>query len=172
VRLASSLFECIGGLEIALCNSVHITLTQAFRSDAWYDSVPFPWQPHEMASLQKTKGQIRSRKMQPVPSRVISEMNFGFWCGIMKKHYSAALWIPHLHRAFPYRRLGHMEAQRRLDEIRALRNRIAHHECILHLDLGKEYTNILDTLDWICPITRSWIEAYSSFPPTCADSPL
>jgi hypothetical protein len=172
VRLSSSLFECIGGLEVALRNSVHIALTQAFHSDAWYDSVPFHWQPHEMASLQKAKSRICSRKMQPIPSRVISEMNFGFWCGIMKKHYSAALWIPHLHKAFPHRRLGHGDAQRRLDGIRALRNRIAHHECILHLDLGKEYSKILDTLDWMSPIMRLWIETNNSFPAIWQSPPV
>jgi hypothetical protein len=163
IRLSSSLFECIGGLEVALRNSVHLTLTQAFQSDAWYDRVPFRWQPHEMASLQKAKDQICLRGKQPVPSQVISEMTFGFWCGILKRQYSAALWIPHLHKAFPNKRLGYRDARRRLDEIRALRNRIAHHECILHIDLAREYANILDTLDWICPITRSWIEAHSSF---------
>jgi hypothetical protein len=172
LRLSSSLFECIGGLEVALRNSVHIVLTRAFQSDAWYDRVPFLWQPHEMASLQKAKSQINSRKMLPAPSRVISETNFGFWCGILKKHYSAALWIPHLHKAFPYRRLGHADAQRRLDGIRILRNRIAHHECILHLDLGNEYTKILDTIDWICPIMRAWIETNNSFPEIWQSPPV
>ena len=88
---------------------------------------------------------------------------FGFWCGILKKHYGATLWIPHLHKAFPKKRLGRYDVQRRLNGIRELRNRIAHHECILHLDLGVEYANVLDTLDWICPVTRSWIETHSSF---------
>jgi hypothetical protein len=166
IRLSSSLFECIGALEIALRNSIHITLTQAFRTDVWYDLVPFQWQPHEMASLQKAKDQIRCRGMYPAPGRVISEMTFGFWCGILKRHYSAALWIPHLHKAFPNKRLAYNDLQRRLNGIRDLRNRIAHHECILHFDLGREYADILATLDWICPITRSWIEAHSSFPAT------
>jgi hypothetical protein len=164
IRLSSSLFECIGGLEVALRNSIHLTLTQAFHSDAWYDRVPFQWQPHERSSLQKAKEQICSRGKQPVPSQVISEMTFGFWCGILKRHYSAALWIPHLHKAFPNRRLAYKNVQRRLNGIRELRNRIAHHECILHLDLAQEYANILETLDWICPVTRSWIEAHSLFP--------
>jgi hypothetical protein len=166
LRLSSSLFECVGGLEVALRNSVHLTLTRAFHSDAWYDRVPFQWLRHESAALQKAKDQIRFRKRQPVPSQVIAELTFGFWCGLTGKHYSSTLWIPHLYKAFPNRRPGHRDAHWRLNGIRALRNRIAHHECILHLDLAREYANVLDTLDWICPITRSWIEAHTSFPAT------
>jgi hypothetical protein len=163
LRLSSSLFECIGGLEIALRNSFHITLTQAFHSDTWYDCLPFPWLQNEDGVLRRAKEQILSRKKRIVPGRVIAELTFGFWCGITGKPYLNSLWIPHIHKAFPNKRLGRDVAHVRLNSIRILRNRIAHHECILHLDLGEEYANILDTLDWICPITRSWIETHSSF---------
>jgi hypothetical protein len=163
LRLSSSLFESIGGLEVALRNSVHITLTQAFRSDTWYDRVPFSWMHPETAALEKAKHQIRARKKQLVPGRVIAELTFGFWCGITRRQYSASLWIPHLHKAFPHQRLGRMEVQQSLNGIRELRNRIAHHECILHLDLAAEYAQIQETLRWICPITCSWFEAHSSF---------
>jgi hypothetical protein len=163
-KLSSSLFECIGGLEVALRNSVHITLTSAFQSDRWYDSLPFSWLPYERRAIQRAKGQLYSRKKQITPGRIIAELTLGFWCGLTGKPYSTTLWIPHLYKAFPNKRLGRKDAYKRLNNIRELRNRIAHHECILHFDLQAEYANILDTVDWICPITSSWIEMQSSFP--------
>ena len=162
-RLSSSLFECIGGLEVALRNSVHITLSEAFQTDTWYDNLPFPWLRYEQAALQRAKEQLRSRNKQMPPGRIIAELTLGFWCGLTGKPYSTTLWIPHLHKAFPNKHLGRKDAYKRLNDIRELRNRIAHHECILHFDLQLEYDNILDSVDWICPITRSWIETHSSF---------
>jgi hypothetical protein len=171
LRLSSSLFETIGGLEIAFRNSVHLTLTQAFRSDNWFDNVPFTWLPHERGAIQKAKELIRSRKKQVLPGRIIAELTFGFWCGITGRAYRDLLWIPHLHKAFPFKRLGHKEAHNRLNEIRELRNRIAHHECVLHLDPARKYSNIVETVNWICPTTGSWIETNSSFPSICQSPP-
>jgi hypothetical protein len=171
-RLSSGLFETIGGFEVALRNSVHLTLSGAFQSDAWYDHVPFSWWKHEALAVQRAKDQIVSRKKHLVPGRVIAELNFGFWCGITGKPYVPTLWIPHLHKAFPHKRLAHRDAHRRLNEIRELRNRIAHHECILHIKLDDEYSRILEALGWICPITRSWIESQSSFPSTWQSPPV
>jgi len=164
LKLSSSLFETIGGLEVALRNSMHLTLAQGFGSESWYDRVPFRWLHHESASIQRAKDQIQSRKKRILPGRIVAELTFGFWCALSGRAYSNTLWIPRLHKAFPNRRLGHGEAHRRLNEIRELRNRIAHHECILHLDLGNGYAQILETLNWICPITASWIESHSNFP--------
>ena len=170
-RLSSSLFEVIGGLEVALRNSVHLTLTRAFGSDAWYDHVPFSWAQYEERALNRAKAQIRSRRKSIAPGRVIAELTFGFWCGMTGKLYSRSLWIPSLHKAFPHKKLGHKDAYRRLNEIRELRNRIAHHECILHLDPVGGFNDILGTLDWICPSTRAWIEANSSFQKIWASPP-
>ena len=55
LKLSSSLFEMIGGLEVALRNSVHLTLGHAFGSDFWYDRVPFGWLRHEAAALQRAR---------------------------------------------------------------------------------------------------------------------
>lgn len=52
----------------------------------------------------------------------------------------------------------------RLEGIRKLRNRIAHHEPILHYKLDSEYCKILETIGWICPVTAAWVGAASTFP--------
>jgi hypothetical protein len=161
VKVSASLFQVIGGFEVALRNSIHLVLSQAFGSDAWYTALA--WKKYEFEALSTAKNQIRSRKKQIVPGRIVAELTFGFWCGLASRPYESLLWIPHLHKAFPHKRLGRKDAFDRLDKIRRLRNRIAHHECIVHLDLQAEYTNVIEAVGWICPTTRKWIEDFASF---------
>lgn len=164
LKVSSSLFEVIGGFEVALRNSIHLTLKPPFSADDWYDHVPFPWLRHEQNALNNAKRQIRARHKQPTPGRIVAELTLGFWCELAASPYRDSLWIPHLYKAFPYKRLGRKEAYERLNGIRLLRNRIAHHECILHMNLPAEHDKIIEAVGWICPHTRSWIEGYSSFP--------
>jgi len=163
LKVSSALFEVIGGYEIALRNSMHLTLEHAFSAEDWFDHVPFPWLPYEQRSLSTAKQQIRTRKKQPTPGRIVAELTLGFWCELAGSPYRDSLWIPHLHKAFPYKRLGRKVAYERLHDIRILRNRIAHHECILNLNLPAEHDKIIEAVGWICPRTRKWIEEFSSF---------
>lgn len=40
--------------------------------------------------------------------------------------------------------------------IRMLRNRIAHHEPILHWNLPKHYSAILKMTEWLSPVAAAW----------------
>lgn len=162
-RLSACLYEICGGFEIALRNSMHLTLSQAFGDEVWFDHLPFLWLPYEQNSLDGAKKALHRRGRTITAGRVIAELTLGFWCGLTAPPYEQKLWIPHLHKAFPMRKLGRKAASRRLDEIRKFRNRIAHHECILHLDPQAHYNKILETVGWICPSTQRWLEEGSNF---------
>lgn len=172
LKVSSSLFETTGGFEIALRNSIHLTLSNAFGTDDWYDNVPFPWMNYEQNALSKAKMQIRTKGKPATSGRVVAELTLGFWCGLTGSPYRDNLWIPHLHKAFPFKRLGRKYVFERLNAIRTLRNRIAHHECILRRDLASEYGMIIETVGWICPETRNWIEGYSSFRALISTRPI
>lgn len=59
--------------------------------------------------------------------KVIAELPFGFWTLLVSNRYES-LWRLSLHRAFPHARSRRQIIHWRLDAIRFLRNRIAHHE--------------------------------------------
>lgn len=61
-----------------------------------------------------------------------SRLNFGFWTRLFNKSYETEIWNKYLYKIFnkPIKR-GLIEF--RLNELRRLRNRIAHNECILNL---------------------------------------
>lgn len=114
-RASEALFGVIRGLEVALRNSMHDVLRTAYSASDWYDRIPLHHA--EKHSLETAKSNIRSRNKELLPGRVVAELTFGFWCGLTSKAYAAQLWVPHLHKAFPGRRLGRREANRRCNEL-------------------------------------------------------
>lgn len=87
-----------------------------------------------------------------------SRLNFGFWTRLFNKSYETEIWNKYLYRIFskPIKR-GFVEF--RLNELRRLRNRIAHNECILNLkhtpleyyDFIIEFLSFVDLniVDWL-----------------------
>lgn len=159
--VSESMFGVIRGFEIPLRNSVHRVMSSGIGRDDWYDHLPF-LQKWERDSVGRAKAFIAESKRAATPPRVISELTFGFWCGLTSKIYDAQLWVPHLHKAFPNVKIGRKAANERLERIRKIRNRIAHHECILDYKLSHEYSLIIEAIGWICPVTAAWVKHNST----------
>jgi hypothetical protein len=116
------------------------------------------------------EGKIKTRNLQESPGRVVALLGLGFWCALTARHYDSCFGVPCLKDAFPHKRhMGRLEAQTRLDHIRDIRNRIAHHESVLHLDLAKEHQFVLETIGWMCPVTQRWVTHTSTLLPKLAD---
>lgn len=158
--LSETLYSVLQGLEIAVRNSMHATLTDVYGRD-WYDRAPLA--KFERARIRDARRTITRNKKAETPGRIVSELTFGFWVSMTARRYAASLWVPHLHRAFPNKRLSHKLAHSRLNQVRLLRNRIAHHECILRRDLDHDYTEAVEALDWVCPETADWIQESTRF---------
>lgn len=166
--LSETLYSVLQGLEVTVRNSMHNALTGAFGSD-WYDQAPLG--ENERSRIREARRTIARNKKVETPGRIVSELTFGFWVSMTSRRYAASLWIPYLHRAFPNKRLSHKLAHNRLNQIRLLRNRIAHHECILGRDLDLDYVEIVDALDRVCPETAHWIRHSTRFEETLQEAP-
>jgi hypothetical protein len=81
------------------------------------------------------------------------------------------LWRPILHHAFPQAKLPRKDVHHPLDQLRLLRNRIAHHEPILTRPLAEDYQSVLQILSWICPETATWVAHHSTVPTVLAARP-
>ena len=147
-------------LEIALRNSVHEQLTSATGSETWWTLLPLAADQETM--LRKAADALRRERKPLDAGRGVAELSFGFWTSLFGPRYSA-LWNNHLVKAFPRRPLQRSEIQVRLNSIRKLRNRVAHHEPILSRPLQKDVNQIFDTLSWIDPVTARWVRSNSSF---------
>lgn len=104
-----------------------------------------------------------ARKNRAETSSVIPELNFYFWQSLFTGRHDSRLWSQSLNQAFPQMQ-AHQTVQhsRReifetLEQIRRLRNRVAHHEPILGRDLMMDYERIRFMISIRCPLTAQWM---------------
>jgi hypothetical protein len=176
-RFSGALYCSIQGLEVCLRNAVHRSLTAAYGPD-WFDHLTMLRYPLPQ-KLEAAKSNILGDGKLLTPGRVVAELSFGFWTALLSAKYEKCLWVPCLHRAFPYafagpefgttasgapRRVNRQDIARRLDGIRQLRNRIAHHESIIRRRLDEDFLSIIETTAWICPTTSAWLNATAIIP--------
>ncbi|TDT33275.1 hypothetical protein ACF3NT_04295 [Naumannella halotolerans] len=75
--------------------------------------------------------------------KIVAELPFGFWWSLLADEYNRRLWQPAIRYAFEgqvRRRKLHAE----LDDLRRLRNRIAHHEPIHSRDLQADFARVIN----------------------------
>jgi hypothetical protein len=159
--LAESLYGILQGLEIALRNSIHARLVASYGRPDWWNAIQL--KPEQAMMLRSAEESLQRADKPLEASRIVAELSFGFWTGLTGPRYSD-LWRDHLVKIFPRRPVQRNEVQIRLNSIRKLRNRIAHHEPILFSGQLQKYVNqIFDTLSWISPVTARWVRSNSSF---------
>jgi hypothetical protein len=99
------------------------------------------------------------------PSKVIAELTFGFWLQLTDSKLEHKLWVPCLHKAFvPRKAPKRATFNQQLEKLRQLRNRVAHHEPIFHLDLLDAYYRICEVGQLLCPATARVMERTSAVP--------
>lgn len=101
---------------------------------------------------------------------LISELTLGFWQGFFTQRFERHLLSSTLPSIFPNMDHTTSVTTRRLhlhglvEDIRELRNRIAHHEPIFDRSITLVHRSLLTLVDYRCQQTRSWIQV--SFPIT------
>src|SRR5882672_7060199 len=166
--LSESFYGLLQGLEIALRNAMHRVLSEAYGRSDWYEVCPL--QPEHNDAIGKAKKRILDDRKLVIPSKVVAELTFGFWVALSGPRYAQNLWDKTLHKAF-VKKLGRKALHKRLDKIRKLRNRVAHHESILARVLKDDFSSIIETVHWICPVTAAWVKANSTFHARYAQKP-
>ncbi|KFU75465.1 Abi-like protein [Amycolatopsis lurida] len=97
----------------------------------------------------------------PSPGKVIAELSFGFWRYLSARRHHDPLWIPYLHLAF---RAGadRRDVDKHVERLHRLRNRVAHHEPLLAVDLQGHWKDVQDLAALISPQVAAYIAANSS----------
>jgi hypothetical protein len=156
MALSESLYPTLQFSEIALRNVVHRELTARCGTDAWYDSPQArltPWQQDKVTEAKATLG--RNRKPL-TPGRMVAELTFAFWTGFFNNAHARTGTGAFLSQsAFPHAPATEQyqaKLDRRWQDIRDLRNRVFHHERILHWrDLDARHQAILEIVAWMSP---------------------
>lgn len=168
MALSEALYPVLQFSEIALRNAVHRELTARCGSDAWYDSAQARltgWQEDKVTEAKRTLSKLQ----KPLtPGRIVAELNFGFWTGFFNRAHARTGIGSHLSKhAFPLAPATE-QVQRKLDHrwqgVRDLRNRVFHHERILHWrDLNHRHQAILEIIEWMSPELRKLAGALDRF---------
>lgn len=169
MALCESLYSPLQLCEIALRNAIHHNLTSLMAREDWFDDPRFQLTPWAATEIAKAKAQIIKSKKAVTAGRVVAELNFGFWTSLFEDHYEKQTpFLPSAFKAvFPHMPKSlHKRKERKadLEKIRILRNRVFHHERIVHWkDLDAQHQGILDVISWISPELRQMADALDRF---------
>lgn len=102
----------------------------------------------------------------PTAGKVVAELKFAFWQGLFVKGQQARVWDTHFASVFPGYNKSLTVAQARahayeqIEEVRRLRNRVAHHEPIFKRDLLKDRDRIRELVQWRRPRVAKWLDDF------------
>ncbi|MBK8264343.1 MAG: hypothetical protein IPK80_23755 [Nannocystis sp.] len=139
--------------ELTLRNSVSAALSSRLGEDRWFTSDLLPQTSRDLIA----KTQAEGAKTAP---DTIARLSLGFWVALHHKR-CAELWRRATHEAYTVK-LSQKIVGSRLNELKKLRNRIAHHEPVLRYELAQLYSDLLDAVSWMNPAARDEIEAVST----------
>ena len=157
MALCESLYSPLQISEIALRNTIHRNLDAKVCKATWYTDPDNTRLTHwQQTKVKNAIDEIQKRGKSITEGRVVAELNFGFWTAFFdNRHASTGLGSHLAKNAFPHlqphlRGIKHLNQRWR--EIRNLRNRVFHHERILHWrDLQDKHDRLMDSIGWISP---------------------
>lgn len=156
--------QCV---EISLRNAINTTLCDLFTKE-WHQCSSFQGilDHDRIQDIEYVIKRLTNRKKDIDNDQVVADLSFGFWTCLLESRYYEPIWRTHLRTAFPHLPNGRSlkSTHRRGKEILELRNRVAHHEPLLHRDLLKEHSNLIEFVSWLCPHTSDWIRTHSELP--------
>lgn len=163
-QLSEALYIPLQMLEVALRNRIH-SIMGAAKGGEWFDMPEHQINPTQTQMLIKTKRDLVNAGKGAAPGAVVAGLTFGFWTAMLGREYEN-LWqttLKNIARREDGKGLRRKDFAAPLAPIRTLRNRVAHHEPILHWDLRKHYEFILQMTTWLSPVAAQWCRAHARF---------
>ena len=169
MALCEALYSPLQIVEVALRNAIHNALTKRQGSEAWYDTISGlpPWQKGQVLEVRE---KLKAENKPETAGRVVAELHFGFWTGFFNGfHARTGIGYALTHQVFEKasRQQQNMKAlDARLNSVRELRNRVFHHERIIHwTDLDAQHAGMLELVGWISPELRELAIALDRYSP-------
>lgn len=166
VEASAAFLGAYAALEVGLRNAMHAQLSEMFSGTAWWETAPLS--PADRAEVNGAVEYLSRKKQNWTPGHVIAEMKPSFWEGLLVNKYHAALWEAGLSSAFPLYRGRRSLLRQRMERLRLLRNRAAHHEPIFARDLRVDHEYMCDLAGFISLQLQTWIKSHSRLPSVIA----
>lgn len=159
VTISAAFYAPLHCLEMALRNSIHQQLAVNFGRTDWWDAAPL--NKSGLRIVSDTRSKLADRRARAVTDDdMVAELSFGFWVSLVSSTYHRTLWVPCLHKAFPFHRGKRGPLHRDLHTMLLFRNRIMHHEPIHHRHLEADHRTILRLLGYLSPAMAEQLKSY------------
>jgi hypothetical protein len=162
-RVSAALLAPLHICEIVVRNAVSDALEAVYGAN-------WPWSPVFEYSLPAPRlgyssraDLSNSRFGVATTGKVIPELKLVFWQKMFTRRHDLRLWDGNLRRVMPNLDPAKPISQLRLDiydsleQIRFLRNRIAHHEPIFQRNLTSDFLKIGALVEFRCKVTSAWM---------------
>ena len=163
--LGEAFYLPLQSLELVLRNVFHSYLAFKLRRPDWYNT-------RNLLS-QKTLGEVleiverlndgnkETRGWSLQVSDVVATLSFGFWVGLSHRRNQDELWNSKVALYDAIKHYGRKPLRSDiyivLNELRMLRNRVAHHRPLFKRDSVADLEAILTAIGWLCPQTADWV---------------
>lgn len=162
MKLSASFMPLFCSAEVCLRNRVEPRLADVFGPIWWEDS-----DLHEQLGgsgwrvVQDARRAIQRLGVPVTRGRMTAELSFGFWENMLLPKYQTFLWSP-IHPLFPDLSATVDQAALfgRCTAVRALRNRIAHHEPIIQRNITQDFADCLGLIGWLSNDMAAWIKPH------------
>ena len=164
VALSAACFEALHYVEVLVRNALDREMRRHLREN----DRGIPWFLLEgsgfgEAGFRDAVDRVRERLRKESSARetrdqIIAGTDFGFWTSLLQNK-NEQLWRDALHQAFPYSSGLRKDVGPPLHRLRLLRNKLAHHDSLLAVDVPFELDQMLLVLSWIDPRAEQWLRA-------------
>lgn len=167
-QLSQSLYLPLQTWEISLRNKINLFLCWKYNPNWPRDQQALRnlARPQNDRLTETIQRQSRDRKAPPTTDQIVADLSAGFWVGLLGKSYDVPFaWRYNLSgRVFKNdatidRDAAFQTCGRLLD----LRNRVAHHEPIFHLNLADLRDDLDKILNGLCGPTHNYMASACSF---------
>ena len=157
-RTSAAAFVVVGHLEVLLRNALDSCLREYYREEScgipWF-LMPNVGGTNVCEAINLVRERLRPQGKE-TRDQVIAGMSFGFWAGLLGPKYED-LWRNCLHRAFPHGSGRRSQISAALERIRRFRNRLAHHDSMIKVDVPFEIRLVVQVAGHISSAAGQWL---------------
>lgn len=163
IEVAAAMWGPLHVLEVVLRNALDRQLAAHTGRQDWWRQLWLSYRQSDQLDAAQRAAAATHTTGAVTTGHVVAELSLGFWTALLANRYHDRLWEPALKQAFAHRprsiRRGDIHA--RLDGLRLLRNRIAHHEPVFARRLADDHANIVIVLGYLHTEAQTWVTSHS-----------
>lgn len=175
-ELSAACFEVMAHLEVLIRNAIDDCLHKHMKEP----TCGIPWflmpiskgeaQTKISSAIDSTRERLRAQK-QEIRPQIIANLSFGFWTNLLGTPHEE-LWRHALYSAFPLSSGKRKDVAAALNNLRLFRNRLAHPDSLLAVDVPFQLRKMLLVAGWIDADASDWLQSIERVTETYGRRPV